>query len=95
MKWPRWRRWRVPLRADEPWADALYVDTVCAVQSITAADLPPGSTGKIEGSESALEVLEKGYAMFEKPNPLAEVAYRHLKETWPGPPGSRSRPSRA
>jgi len=77
------------MKAGEPWADALYIDTVCAVQSITVADLPPGSTEKMEGSESALEVLEKGYAMFEKPNPLAEVAYRRLKETWPGSPGDR------
>ena len=77
------------MKANEPWADTLYVDTVCAVQSITANDLPPGGTEQMEGSESALEVLEKGYAMFEKPNPLAEAAYRHLKETWPGPPGDR------
>ena len=77
------------MKASEPWADALYIDTVCAVQSITANDLPPGSTEKMDGSESALEVLEEGYAMFEKPNPLAEAAYQRLKKTWPGPPGDR------
>jgi len=77
------------MRANVPWADALYVDTVCAVQSITAADLPPGSLETLEGSESALDVLEAGYAMFEKPNALAEAAYEKLKRTWPGPPGDR------
>jgi aminoglycoside phosphotransferase (APT) family kinase protein len=77
------------MKAGEPWADALYIDTVCAVQSITAADLPPGSLETLEGSESALQVLEAGYAMFEKPNPLAEAAYERLKATWPGPPGDR------
>lgn len=77
------------MKADEPWADALYIDTVCAVQSITAEELPPGSTERMEGSQSALEVLEEGYAMFEKPNPLAEAAYQRLKETWPGSPGDR------
>ena len=77
------------MKTNEPWADALYVDTVCAVQSITADDLPLGSTERMEGSESALQVLEKGYAMFDKPNPLAEAAYRRLKETWPGSPGDR------
>lgn len=77
------------MKANQPWADALYVDTVCAVQSITAEDLPLGSTARMEGSQSALEVLEEGYAMFAKPNPLAEAAYRRLKETWPGPPGDR------
>jgi len=77
------------MTANEPWADALYIDTVCAVQSITDDDLPRGTTDRMEGSESALDVLEKGYAMFEKPNPLAEAAYRRLRETWPGPPGDR------
>jgi len=77
------------MKANEPWADALYIDTVCAVQAITADELPPGSLETIEGSESALEVLDAGYAMFEKPNPLADAAYRRLKETWPGSPGDR------
>jgi aminoglycoside phosphotransferase (APT) family kinase protein len=77
------------MKANEPWADALYVDTVCSVQSTTVEDLPPGSTEEMGGSESALEVLEAGYAMFEKPNPLAEAAHSRLKHTWPGPPGDR------
>ncbi len=77
------------MKANAPWADALYIDTVCALQSIAREDLPRGSLENLEGSESALEVLEQGYEMFEKSNPLAEAAYRKLKETWPGPPGDR------
>jgi aminoglycoside phosphotransferase (APT) family kinase protein len=77
------------MKASESWADVLYIDTVCSLQSITPKDLPPGSADRLEGSESALEVLEEGYEMFEKPNPLAEAAYRRLKESWPGPPGDR------
>jgi len=77
------------MKANEPWADALYIDTVCAVQSITSRELPPDSLETIEGDESALEVLEKAYAMFERPNPLAEAAYERLKKTWPGSPGDR------
>ena len=77
------------MKAHAPWADALYIDTVCTVQSITAADLPPGSTDQLGGTESAIEVLEKGYAMFERPNPLAKRAYRRLKEMWTGSPGDR------
>lgn len=77
------------MKANEPWADALYIDTVWALQSITPQDLPPGSAERLEGSESALEVLEAGYEMFEKPNPLAEAAYRKLRDSWPGPPGDR------
>jgi len=77
------------MKADESWADALYVDTVCAVQSITVEDLPAGSAERMEGSESALEVLDKAHARFEGANPLADAAYRRLKETWPGSLGDR------
>ena len=77
------------MKANEPWADRLYLDTVCAVQAITADDLPAGSTEAMQGSESALDVLEAAYAMLERPNALADDAYARLKETWPGPPGDR------
>jgi len=71
------------MKANEPWADALYIDTVCAVQSITPKDLPTGVAGRLDGSDSALTVLEEAYEMFEKPNPLAEAAYRRLQQTRP------------
>lgn len=75
--------------AGERWADALYIDTVCAVQSIDETDLPPGSLEKLEGSESAMEVLEGAHARFEERTPLVESVYRRLKETAPEPPGDR------
>ncbi len=39
----------VGMKADEPWAGDLYIDTVCAVQSIAAGDLPPGSMDRWSG----------------------------------------------
>jgi len=71
------------MKANEPWADALYIETACAVQSVTRGDLPPGVAAQLDGSDSALTVLEEAYAGFAKPNPLAEAAYRCLKETQP------------
>jgi len=71
------------MKANEPWADALYIETVCALQSVAEDDLPPGVAAQLDGSDSALTVLEEAYAGFAKPNPLAEAAYRRLKETQP------------
>ena len=71
------------MKANEPWADALYIETVCAVQSVREDDLPPGVASQLDGSDSALTVLEEAYAGFAKPNPLAESAYARLKETKP------------
>lgn len=69
------------MKANQPWADALYISTACALQSIKPEDLPPDCVNEMEGSESALEVLERAYRMFEKPNTLADAAYQRLKET--------------
>ncbi len=71
------------MKADEPWADDLYIETVCAVQSVTEDGLPPGVAAQLDGSDSALTVLEEAYDGFAKPNPLAEAAYARLKETQP------------
>ena len=73
------------MKANHPWANDLYVETVCAVNSITADDLPPGATDEMEGDESALEVLEKAYERFPARDALAEEAYRQLKATAPEP----------
>lgn len=77
------------MKCNEPWADDLYIDTVCDVQSIAASDLPPGSMDKMDGSESALEVLDRAYARFQEASCLIDAAYQQLKRTWPGPPGDR------
>ena len=75
------------MKANEAWADALYIDTVCAVQSITSDDLPSGAIERMEGSESALDVLKAAYERFERPDALVESAYQRLKDTAPEPPG--------
>lgn len=77
------------MKASEPWADALYIDTVCAVNAITADDLPPGATDLMEGSESALEVLADAYLRFPERTDLIESAYERLKSTVPKPHGDR------
>jgi len=75
-----------PMLAGEPWAEALYFDTVCALHSVTQADL-----GDLEvDQESADEILEAAWNYFkENPHPLAEVMYNKLKETQPDLPPVR------
>ena len=72
--------------AGEFWAETLYFDTVCALHSVTQADL-----GDLEvDQESADEVLEASWDYFkENPHPLAEVMYKKLKETQPDFPPVR------
>ncbi|MFC2078007.1 phosphotransferase family protein [Candidatus Bipolaricaulota bacterium] len=77
------------MKANEPWADTLYVEAVCAVQSIKPEDLPTGVAAQLDGSDSALDVLEEAHAAFEKPNELAEAAYGQLKEIQPEFPANR------
>ena len=77
------------MKAGESWADALYNKTVCAVQSIAPDDLPAGTAEQLDGGQSAHDVLESAYAMYEKPNPLAEAVYHRLKETQPVLPSDR------
>jgi len=76
------------MKAGEVWADALYAETVCAVQSIERSDLP-AAAAILDGGESADAVLEAAYAAYEKPNPLAEAAYVRLRETRPALPPDR------
>jgi len=71
------------MKTNNPWADQMYIDTACAVQSVSEEDLPPGRAQKLNGSESAIEVLEGAYCAFEKPNALAEAAYLKLKQEQP------------
>jgi aminoglycoside phosphotransferase (APT) family kinase protein len=78
-----------PLLAGEAWAEDLYIETACALQSITRAQLSSASHLFGEG-ETAADVLEDAYADFqEDPHPLAEAAYARLKETMPTLPGTR------
>jgi aminoglycoside phosphotransferase (APT) family kinase protein len=80
--------------AGEPWADELYIDTVCALQSITrdqlAAAANPFEHGELLAAESAADVLEDAYAYFQaNPDSLADAAYARLKETQPALPEPR------
>lgn len=75
-----------PMLDGEPWAEAVYLDAVCALQSVTRSDL-----GDLDvGQESAEEVLEAAWGYFDdNPQPLAEVMYRRLKDTQPDLPPVR------
>ncbi|MFN2227954.1 MAG: phosphotransferase family protein [Anaerolineae bacterium] len=70
--------------AGEAWAEDLYVDTACALQSITREQLA-GVAHRLGEGESALDVMEEAYAYFrdEDPQPLAEATYTRLKATQP------------
>jgi aminoglycoside phosphotransferase (APT) family kinase protein len=75
--------------AGHPWADELYIDTACALQSVTRDQLQAVSALLAEG-ETAADVLEDAYAYFqENPHPLADAAYARLKETQPPLPEPR------
>jgi hypothetical protein len=74
-----------PMLNGEPWAEALYFDTVCALHTVTQADLSDLEVDQ----ESADEILEAAWKYFkENPHPLAEVMYKRLKETKPDLPPS-------
>jgi aminoglycoside phosphotransferase (APT) family kinase protein len=84
-----------PLLAGETWAEDLYIDTACRLQSITRAQLSSALPLFGEG-ESAADVLEEAYAYFQdNPHPLAEAAsladaaYTQLQATMPALPGTR------
>jgi aminoglycoside phosphotransferase (APT) family kinase protein len=77
------------LLAGEPWAEALYIDTACALQSIAREQLPavPSHLGV---DETAAVVLEEAHEYFqEHPHPLAGAAYARLKDTMPPLPKVR------
>jgi aminoglycoside phosphotransferase (APT) family kinase protein len=78
-----------PMLAGEPWAEALYIETVCALQSITREQL--ASIQHLLGDgESAADVLDDAYAYFQAdPQPLADAAYACLKGTMPVLPETR------
>jgi aminoglycoside phosphotransferase (APT) family kinase protein len=75
--------------AGAAWADELYIDTACALQSITRDQLAAAAHLFGEG-ETAADVLEDAYAYFQaNPHPLADAAYARLKDTLPALPEPR------
>ena len=77
------------LLAGEPWAEDLYIGTVCALQSIGRAQLG-AAAARLDKEESAVVVLEEAHAYFSSdPQPLADAAYARLCSTMPPLPASR------
>lgn len=77
------------LLAGEAWAEDLYIDTACTLQSITREQLADAA-GWLEEGESAADVLDDAHAYFQTdPLPVAEAAYARLKETTPALPATR------
>jgi aminoglycoside phosphotransferase (APT) family kinase protein len=75
--------------AGEPWAEELYVDTVCALQALTWEQLSD-VRHRFGDGETAADVLDAAYAHFqEHPHPLADAAYAKLKDTMPALPTVR------
>jgi len=79
----------VPMTAGEPWAEELYIETACTLQSIRMEELSMADDDALEVSESAADVLDQAYAAYENPDSLIHAAYRKLKETQPKLPGIR------
>lgn len=76
------------LLAGEPWAEELYIETVCRLQSISRAQL--GAAAARLEEESAAVVLEEAHAYFRTdPQPLAEAVYARLCSTMPPLPEPR------
>jgi aminoglycoside phosphotransferase (APT) family kinase protein len=68
--------------AGETWAEEVYLDAVCALQSVSLADLGEAFTSVEQ--ESAEEILEDAWAYFkDHPQPLAEAIYQKLSSTKP------------
>jgi aminoglycoside phosphotransferase (APT) family kinase protein len=77
------------LLSGEAWAEALYIDTACALQSITREQLPTVAQ-RLGNGESAADVLQEAHEYFqENPHPLASGAYARLQETMPPLPEPR------
>jgi aminoglycoside phosphotransferase (APT) family kinase protein len=77
------------MMAGEPWAEELYIDTACALQSITR-DRFPASEGLFEEGETAADVLEDARRHFQADaDPVADRAYTRLRETLPALPEPR------
>jgi len=79
-----------PMLAGEAWAEDLYLETACALQSVTREQLG-AVAGLLGEGETAADVLEDAYAYFRDhdPQPLAEAAVARLRETLPPLPETR------
>ncbi len=75
--------------AGEPWAEALYIDTACALQAVTWEQVATVAN-RFGSGETAENFLDTAYDYFEtSPHPLADAVYAKLKETMPALPEVR------
>jgi len=78
-----------PVLAGEPWAERLYLDAVCALQSLTRLQLPT-IADRLINEITAQNTLEESHAYFKAhPHPLAERVYNRLVESMPEVPPTR------
>lgn len=78
-----------PMLAGEPWAEALYIDTVCALQAVTWEQLSAAGH-RFGNGETATDFLEAAYEYFKaNPRPLANAVHEKLKDTMPTLPTVR------
>jgi aminoglycoside phosphotransferase (APT) family kinase protein len=78
-----------PLLAGESWAEALYLDTVIALQSVSREEVEAAGL-ELDHGETAEQVLEAAYAHLRgRGNLLADAAYARLRATMPPLPAVR------
>jgi aminoglycoside phosphotransferase (APT) family kinase protein len=71
-----------PMIAGETWAEEVYLDAVCALQSVCPTDLGEAFTSTKQ--EAAEDILGDSWAYFkDHPLPLAETIYQNLSATKP------------
>jgi aminoglycoside phosphotransferase (APT) family kinase protein len=77
------------LLAGEPWAETLYLDTVCALQAITWEQMASVADRFGQGVTAA-DFLETAYEYFKAdPHPLADAVHARLQATMPPLPEVR------
>ena len=77
-----------PMQAGETWAENLYLDTVCTLQSVTDVDL--GKIAQDLDRTTAEDVLENAYASLKMRSlSLADAVYQKLKTETPALPPAR------
>lgn len=77
-----------PLMAGEPWAEEVYLQAVCNLQSINPDEL--GEILPHLERVSAEDILEESWSYFkDHPHPLAEAVYQKLQATKPAFPKLR------
>ena len=79
-----------PVLAGEAWAEALFIDSVCALQAVTREQLA-AVTQRLETDETAQDVLETAhvYLKNQAQHPMVDAVYARLRDTMPVLPATR------